>query len=66
MAESASLNSVTQRAFLAYERVRKSGVTNMYSREVQDLADITEEVHVLILKHYATLAKAWLTPQENI
>ena len=53
------LEDITMGDFQAYEEVRQSGVTNMLSPDVQDLADISKEVHVAIMEHYVKLCAKW-------
>lgn len=55
--------SVSKEAFIAYEAVRESGVTNMYdTRKVSFYADIADEDVMYIIKNYSSLAKVYLTP----
>ena len=53
------LQDITMDDFQAYEGVRESGVTNMLSPDVQDLAGISKEVHAAIMKHYSALCAKW-------
>ncbi len=53
------LEDITMEEFQAYEEVRRARVTNMLSPDVQDLADISKEVHRAILKHYGELCAKW-------
>ena len=53
------LEDITMDDFQAYEEVRQSDVTNMLSPDVQDLADISKEVHGAIIKHYVKLCSKW-------
>ena len=53
------LKDIIMTDFQAYEEVRQSGVTNMLSPDVQDLANISKEVHLTIMKHYGELCKKW-------
>lgn len=47
-----------EKAFVAFEKVRQSGVTNMFDRTtVCMLADITTEEYAYILKNYDSLKK---------
>ena len=47
--------------FLAFESVRTSGVTNMFNRVlVCELADITKDEYMFVLKHYNELAEKYL------
>ena len=55
----ATLDDITEEDFERYEEVRKSGVTSMYSSAVQDLADISREVHLGIIEHYGALCAKW-------
>lgn len=52
-------SEITKREFEAYERVRDSGVTNMWSSRVQSLAGIDKETHIAIIKHYSALCAKW-------
>ena len=54
-----SIDEITWEDFAAYERVRKSGVCNMWSRDVQLLAGIDKEIHVAIISHYTELDAKW-------
>ena len=47
---------VSKDEFDRYVRVQESGVTNMISPDVQDLADISKDVHMAILKNYSELS----------
>ena len=53
------LKDITLEDFQAYEEVRQSGVTNMLSPDVQDLADISKEVHLAIMERYGELCTKW-------
>jgi len=53
------LEDITKEDFQAYEEVRQSGITNMLSPDVQDLADISKEVHAAIMEHYSELCVKW-------
>lgn len=60
---------MTKEKFHAYEIVRQSGVTNMYSVEtVSDLSDLTEEEIVDIMKNYNAYAEKFGTdvPEEDV
>ena len=46
---------ITAKAFAAYERVRRSGVTNMMMPKAARLAHITRDEHLTILLHYSQL-----------
>lgn len=47
--------------FLAFESVRRSGVTNMFDRNyVCLLAGITKDEYMFVLKHYKELADKYL------
>ncbi len=41
--------------FEAYEEIRQSGITNMMSPDVQNLAGISKETHFAIMSHYTEL-----------
>ncbi len=47
--------NVTKDEFERFVEVQESGVVNMVSSQVQDLADISKDTHMLILKHYSEL-----------
>ena len=50
--------------FLAYESVRRSGVTNMLDRTmVCYLADITKDDYMFVLKNYSKLAEKYLNEE---
>ncbi len=53
------LDDISQADFLAYEEVRVSGVTNMMSPDVRDLAGIDRDTHLGIMKHYSELCAKW-------
>ncbi len=53
------LKDITMDDFQAYEEVRQSGITNMLSPDVQELADINKETHVAIIKYYGELCTKW-------
>ncbi len=53
------LEDITMEDFQAYEEVRQSGVTNMLSPDVQDLAGISKETHAAIMEHYGELCTKW-------
>lgn len=50
--------------FQAYEDVRQSGVCNMLSSEVEDLAGISRETKAGIMKWYAELCKKYPTVRD--
>ena len=52
-----NVEDITNDDFQAYENVRKSGVTNMYSYDVQTLAGIDQDTHLAIIEHYDELCK---------
>lgn len=43
---------ITKEKFKRFVKVQASGVCNMLSSEVQDLADLTKEEHREIISHY--------------
>ena len=47
--------NVTKDEFERFVEVQESGAVNMVSSQVQDLADISKDTHMLILKHYSEL-----------
>lgn len=52
---------VSKKDFLAYEKVRRSGVTNMLAKDlVCKLAKISEKAYFEILNNYEKLAKEYL------
>lgn len=53
------LEDITMEDFQAYEEVRQSGVTNMFSPDVHSLAGISKEVQLAIMKHYGKLCTKW-------
>ena len=51
---------ITKEEFQAYERVRVSGMTNMYDvRTVMDLSDLTREKCLAIMEQYWTLMEKY-------
>lgn len=53
--------NITKEQFMAYENVRKSGVTNMWAVDlVMELSGLTEEQCLFIMKNYGSLAKKYL------
>ena len=57
--EPKALDAITKDEFKRYERVRKSGRTNMFSRDVEVYARIDEATHVGIMHHYGALCAKW-------
>jgi hypothetical protein len=56
----ASLADITERDFEAYERVRKSGKTNMFDvGTVEMLSGLDRDTIMAIMKHYAALVKKY-------
>ena len=54
-------------AFARYLSVQKSGVTNMLdSRIVCDLADITKDEHLYIIKHYSELVDKYGITMDDV
>ena len=50
----------------SYEKVRKSGVTNMYNKSlVCKLANISEEEYIYVLSNYNVLNKNIVNVKEN-
>ena len=47
--------NVTKDEFETFVEVQESGAVNMVSSQVQDLANISKDTHMLILKHYSEL-----------
>ena len=43
---------ITREKFERFVEVQASGVCNMFSSEVQRLADLTKEEHMEIISHY--------------
>ena len=48
---------ITKYKFIKYVRVQASGVCNMWSPEVEYLANITKEEHLDIIKNYDSYVK---------
>ena len=55
----AKLDDITEEDFVAYESVRRSGICNMWSNEVEDITDITTETKLGIMKQYEALYAKW-------
>lgn len=55
------IERVTQDDFSAYEGIRQSGLVNMLSPQVRELADIDKETHLAIIEHYKELCAKWPT-----
>ncbi len=56
----ARLSRITKRDFEAYEKVRRSGVTNMFdARTVSELSGLTREQIIAIMEHYGALFKQY-------
>jgi hypothetical protein len=51
--------NVSKDEFERFVKVQKSGVINMVSSQVQDLADISEEAHLSIMSNYKELEKKY-------
>lgn len=52
---------VSSKAFLSYEDVRASGVTNMWDvRTVQQLTGLSKETILLIIKNYEELKREYM------
>lgn len=52
---------ITREEFLKYEKVRQSGVTNMFdTRCVQRLSGLARDVIIKIMKQYTELAEKYL------
>ena len=60
-----NIEDITKEDFEAYESVRKSGMVNMISSQVQDFAGIDKETHLAIMKHYSDLDKKWPEVREE-
>lgn len=57
---------VTKEEFLAYEKVRKSGVTNMFDTVVvEELSGLNEEQQIEIMDGYTGLVMKYLRGGEN-
>lgn len=54
-----NIEIVTQDDFADYEELRQSGITNMMSPDVRDLAGIDKETHRAIIEHYEELCAKW-------
>ena len=63
-AQELPLEQITAKAFRAYERVRRSGLTNMLMPEVARLALLTPDEHLTIVTHYTELHKRF-NPQRK-
>ncbi|KKL24052.1 hypothetical protein LCGC14_2419170 [marine sediment metagenome] len=59
-----NLEDITFEDFQAYEKIRKSGITNMMSPDVQDLAGISKEIHFAIMRHYEALCDKYPTVRD--
>ena len=59
MAKVLPIEDITKEDFEAYEAVRSSGVVNMFSPQVCELAGFSKDTHVTIIKHYAALNEKW-------
>lgn len=44
---------ITREKFKRFVEVQASGVCNMWSRDVEQLADLTKDEHLEIINHYA-------------
>lgn len=52
---------ITKSKFTAYEKIRVSGVTNMFAiKTVMELSGLTKEECWDIMKHYTTYQKQYL------
>jgi len=57
---------ITKKQFIAYEKVRQSGVTNMFDvSTVCALSDLTREEVLLIMKNYTKLNKKYPKVRET-
>ena len=59
MAKVLPIEDITKEDFEAYEAVRSSGVVNMFSPQVCELAGFSKDVHITIIKHYGDFNKKW-------
>lgn len=50
---------VSKDEFDRYVEVQESGAVNMVSSQVQDLADISKDTHMAILKYYSELSEKY-------
>jgi len=51
---------ITKEKFAEYERVRRTGLTNMFDlRNVMDLSDLTRAECVEIMQNYTKLNEKW-------
>jgi len=51
---------ITKQEYEKYERVRASGVTNMYdSKFVKKLSGLSEEKQIAIMENFGELMKTW-------
>ena len=54
------IESISREKFESYEQVRQSGVTNMFNvKLVCDLAELTRDEVMYIMKHYGELSKVF-------
>jgi len=54
------MENITKEEFEAYEKVRKSGVTNMYAISVvSDLSGLDKETIMGVMKNYDELCKSY-------
>ena len=64
--EQVSVDGITREKFAAYEKVRQSGVTNMFNMElVCQLSGLTEKECFYIMKHYSQLMTAFKDVRET-
>ena len=65
MTKAKPLEEITREEFEAFEWVRAGGLVNMFSPQVRDLAGISAEAHVGVIKHYDALLAKWPDVRER-
>lgn len=53
-------STISKEEFLAYERLRESGLTNMFSSQVPSFVGITKDQNHYIMTNYRGLCKIYL------
>ena len=51
--------SITEEDFKKYKRVQKSGMFNMFDHRAREVAGLSKEQWMIIIKDYDKLNKAW-------
>lgn len=57
--------NISKEDFMAYEDVRQSGVVNMLSNDVRELAGINKSQHAYIIEHYGELKSKYMEVQND-